>query len=283
MSLPADVIRTALRRADGRAGFVLLGLLLVAAVLAPALGGSLDAQELAVRLEGPSITHPMGTDHLGRDMLSRVLHGARHSVSTGFLVAAGAGLLGGLAGLAGGYLGGWVDGLVCRLIDMLMALPLLVLALAIVAALGPSRWGVAVALAVAFSPVTARVARAGARSVRAAGYVAAARVAGAGSAAVLRSHVLPNAAGPWLIVVSTQVGAAVLAEASLGFLGLGGAGASASLGAMLGGEAQTYMHGAPWLVVWPGAVLALLVLSANLLGDAFAGALDPVTAEILSR
>ena len=138
------------------------------------------------------------------------------------------------------------------------------------------RW-MAVALVVAFSPVAARVARAGARSVRGTGYVEAARVAGAGSAAVLRSHVLPNAAGPWLIVVSTQVGAAVLAEASLGFLGLGGAGASASLGAMLGGEAQTYMHGAPWLVVWPGAVLALLVLSANLLGDALAGALDPAT------
>jgi len=278
VSLPVDVARAALRRTDGRGGLALLGVLLLAAIFAPALAGPPDVQELTVRLQGPSVAHPVGTDYLGRDVLSRALHGVRHSLATGFLVAAAAGLLGGMAGLAGGYLGGWLDSLVQRLIDTLMALPLLVLALAVVAALGPSRWGVTAALIVAFAPVNARVAHAGARSLRSAGYVEAARVTGAGNAAVLWKHVLPNAAGPWLIVVSTQVGAAVLAEASLGFLGLGGAGAAASLGSMLGGQAQTYMHGAPWLVIWPGVVLALLVLSANLLGDALAGALDPVSA-----
>ncbi|MBM3957710.1 MAG: ABC transporter permease subunit, partial [Gemmatimonadetes bacterium] len=212
------------------------------------------------------------------DVLSRVLNYARHSLATGFLVAAAAGLLGGLAGLAGGYLGGWADTVVQRLVDALMALPLLVLALAVVAALGPSRWGATVALVVAFVPVPARVGRAGVRPLRTAGYVEAARVSGAGASRVLSRHVLPNAAGPWLIVVSAQVGGAVLAEASLGFLGLGGAGAAGSLGAMLGGQAQTYMHAAPWLVICPGAVLVLLVLSANLLGDALAGALDPAAA-----
>jgi len=276
MSSLADLLRGTARRADGRVGLLLLGVLVLLAVLAPALAGPPDLQDLAERLRGPTVAHPLGTDQLGRDVLSRALHGVRHSLVTGFLVAAASGLLGGAAGLAGGYRGGWLDTLIQRAIDTLMALPLLVLALAVVAALGPSRWGVTIALAVAFTPIAARIARAGARSVRSAGYVQAARTTGAGTTAVLARHVVPNAAGPWLIVVSAQVGAAILAEASLGFLGLGGSGTATSLGAMLGGEAQTYMHGAPWLIVWPGLMLALLVLSANLLGDALAGALDPV-------
>jgi peptide/nickel transport system permease protein len=160
------------------------------------------------------------------------------------------------------------------LVDGVAALPLLVLALAIVTAAGSGRWGVIAALSIAFMPLSARVARASALSLNQAGYLSASLAIGSAPTATLARHVVPNVIGPWLAVVSTQVGGAVLAEASLSFLGVGGQG-SASLGAMLGREAQTYMYASAWVIVWPGLALALLALTANVIGDALAQAATP--------
>ena len=248
--------------------------LAVLLALAPLAVASPEAQRLDERLEPPSIGHPLGTDQLGRDLLSRVLHGARRSFVVGAAVAAIAGASGGAVGLLGGYTGGRFDLVTQRIVDALMALPLLVLALAIVASLGQSTVAVVLSLAIAFAPLPARVARAAALSLRGEGYVEAAVAIGASPTAILIRHVTRNAAGPWLIVVSAQVGAAILAEASLSFLGLGG-GRGASLGAMLAGEVQIYMHVAPWLAAFPGLALALVVLGANLLGDGLDSALRP--------
>ncbi|MEX0761171.1 MAG: ABC transporter permease [Dehalococcoidia bacterium] len=257
----------------GKLAAALLLALLIMIVAGPFIGPDPSVHDIESRLAGPSISHPLGTDHLGRDLLGRVAGAARGSVTVGLSVAAISGIVGGLLGLASGYIGGWLDLVLQRVVDSLMAIPLVVLALAVVAAVGPGRGGVIAALSVAFIPLAARVARSSALSIRQSAYVEAARAMGAGDTAVILRHVLPNAAGPWMVVVSAQVGGAVLAEAALSFLGAAQGGGS--LGAMLGREAQTYMYASPWIVVWPGLALALVALAMNLAGDAVADASTP--------
>lgn len=274
MSAFAAAGTSVLSTRSGQSGVALLLGLIALTMLAPSLGASADVQVLPDRLNGPSWSHLFGTDQLGRDMLSRVAEALRGTMWTALLVAAISGLGGGLLGLLSGYLGGWLDLLVQRVVDTVMAIPLLVLALAIVTATGPGRTGVIVALSIAFAPLSVRVARSSAATLRTTDYVQASRLTGAPWWTVLRRHLVPNALGPWIAVVSTQVGGAALAEASLSFLGAGPSGA-ASLGGLLGREAQTYMHGAPWLIVWPGITLALLAVSANLVGDSLVEAAAP--------
>ena len=239
--------------------------------IAAVAGPGPAAQDLAARLSGPGSGHLLGADHLGRDLLARVAEAMRSSIGVAAAAALISGVAGGALGLVSGYARGWLDLSVQRAVDALMSLPLVVLALAVVAATGPTSAGVIAAISVAFTPLTVRVARASAISLRSAGYVEASTAAGAGPAATLLRHVLPNAAGPWAVVVSAQFGGALLAEASLSFLG---AGPRTSLGAMLGREAQVYMHTSPWVVVWPGLALALATLSVNLIGDALAEAFN---------
>ncbi|MSQ09019.1 MAG: ABC transporter permease [Dehalococcoidia bacterium] len=264
-------VRKALASPSGMAGTLMLASLVTAAFIVAITGPDSAAQDIQNRLAGPGAGHLLGTDQLGRDVLARVGAAMRGSLWVAFAVAAISGAAGGLIGLASGYLGGWADVTSQRAVDALMAFPVIVLALGVVAATGPTKTGVVIALSVAFTPVVARVARASAISRRSAGYSEAARAMGAGPWAVVVRHVLPNALGPWVVVVSTQVGGALVAEASLSFLGVGAQGAG-SLGSMLGREAQVYMSVSPWLAIWPGATLALTTLAANLIGDAVADA-----------
>lgn len=215
----------------------------------------------------------MGTDQFGRDQLSRVLHGTRASLLVAIAVGALSGLGGGLIGLFSGYFGGRLDLVLQRLVDAVMSIPLIVLALALIVATPGSRMGVIVALSIGFAPLMIRVTRASALSLRQAAYAEAARAMGASAGAVLARHIVPNAAAPWIVLAGAQVGAAVLAESSLSFLGFGAPVAQPSLGALLGGEVQSSIQRAPWLVVWPGLVIALLVLGVNLVADALADGL----------
>ena len=259
-----------------RAGVALTLVLLVLMFVGPIGSETSGRGDLENSLSGPSWSHPMGVDQLGRDLFARVSEGLRGSVMVGASVAAISGIAGGILGLASGFWRGWPDLLLQRLTDALMAVPLLVLALAVIAATGPTRTGVVVALSVAFTPLIVRVARSSALTLREAGYVEASWASGASAWHIVSRHLAPNAFGPWAVVVSTQVGGAVLAEASLSFLGAG-PGGSASLGSLLGGEAQTYAFAAPWLIIWPGIVLAAVSIAAILIGDGLAESASPIS------
>ena len=273
----------AVRSRTGLAGALLLLGLAAAAFIGPPFLDAPLAQNLDERYVGFSVDHPMGTDQFGRDMFSRVASATRGSIAVGVAVAAFAGVLGGLIGLFSGYAGGRTDMLVQRAVDAVMSLPLVVLALAIVVATPASRWGIIVALSIGFAPLAVRVTRSSALSLRASGYAEAARAMGASDVAIVVRHVMPNAAGPWLIIIGAQLGAAVLAESSLSFLGFGAPSTQPSLGLLIGGDAQTFIHRAPWMVLWPGAAITTLVLGVNLLSDALADALrGPVTAGVSS-
>ena len=259
-----------------RAGLTLMLVLLALMLLGPLGKETSGRGDLENSLSGPSRSHPMGADQLGRDVLARVSEGLRGSLMVGATAAAISGIAGGILGLASGFWRGWPDLLLQRLIDALMAVPLLVLALAVIAATGPTRTGVIIALSVAFTPLIVRLTRSSALTLRESGYVEASWASGASTWHIVSRHLAPNAFGPWAVVVSTQVGGAVLAEASLSFLGAG-PGGSASLGSLLGGEAQTYAFAAPWLIIWPGIVLAAVSIAAILIGDGLAQSVSPIS------
>ncbi|MDA0232403.1 MAG: ABC transporter permease [Chloroflexi bacterium] len=263
LSMQRGLVRR--KSAIGLAGLVTAVLLALFAVLTPEVGPGPGDQDLVNRLASPSIAHLMGTDQLGRDQFSRVAAGARNSIATALVVLGISGVGGGLIGLLSGFAGGKTDLLLQRVVDTVMALPLLVLVLAVVAAAGASFWSVALAMAVAFSPLTVRVARSSALPLRGSDFVAAARLSGASTPRIVLRHLVPNAVGPWAIIAASQAGAAVLVESALAFIGA--APGRVTLGGLLGGEAQTYMYGAPWLIIWPGIVLGVLSLSANLIGE----------------
>lgn len=262
----------------GVIGLVLLGTLLAGVLAALIASPDPGAQDLARILEAPDASQLMGTDQLGRDQFSRVAAGARNSMLTVVVVLAVSGVGGGLIGLYSGYRGGTVDLLLQRAVDALMAMPLVVLALAVAAAAGTSFWSVTLAIAFAFAPLSIRVARSSALSLGANDYVASARLSGASTGRIVLRHLAPNAIGPWAIVAASQAGAAVLVEAALAFLGI--APGRITLGGLLGGEAQTYMYSASWLIIWPGVTLGLLALSVNLLGEWVA---DSVTSRPVGR
>ncbi len=260
----ARLTRTHVSR-PGLIGAALAALIVLIAVLVPEIGPDPDRQQLSKILESPGSSQLLGTDQLGRDQFSRVAIGARNSLYAVVVVIVVSGIGGGIVGLFSGYRGGATDLLLQRVVDAVMAMPLVVLALAVVAAAGASFWSVTLAISVAFAPLTIRVARSSAVSLRNAEYIAAARINGASTTRILFRHLVPNAAGPWAIVAASQAGAAVLIEAALAFLGV--TPGRITLGGLLGGDAQTYMYGASWLIIWPGITLALLALSVNLLGE----------------
>jgi peptide/nickel transport system permease protein len=236
-----------------------------------------SAQELALRLEGPSRLHWFGLDELGRDILARVLSGARVSLSVGLIVVSVSASIGALVGSVAGYYGGIVDEVLSRLIDILLAFPGLLLAIALVAVLGPSLINVALALSLIGWVGYARVARAQVLQAREFEYVSAARAMGAATARIVIRHVLP-AALPALIVQATLgMGGAILSEAALSFLGLGVQPPTPSWGAMLN-YGRAHVLDAPHLTVFPGIAIALVVLGLNLLGDSLrdkVGGADP--------
>jgi peptide/nickel transport system permease protein len=272
--LPALLARL-LRGHLAKIGLVVIAALLGAAALAPALAPyDPTEQRLERMLERPGRTYLLGTDDLGRDILSRLLYGARVSLLVGVL-SVGISLLVGVAlGLVAGYRGGVTDELVMRVMDGLLAFPALVLALAITAALGPSLRNAMIAIGIVGIPGFARLVRGQVLSLRAQEYVEAARAAGLGDGRIVLRHILPGTLAPIIVHASLRVAFAVLAEAGLSFLGLGTQPPTPSWGAMLN-AGREYLEMAPWLSIAPGAAIFVTTLGFNFLGDGLRDALDP--------
>jgi peptide/nickel transport system permease protein len=260
----------------GAIGAVIMTVFVLAALLA---GFIAPYDPLAVTaslsLAPPSAAHWMGADSFGRDVFSRIVHGARISLAVGIGSTLLGSALGVVIGLASGFLLGWVDLIVQRVIDILQALPLLVLALVMAAALGPSLENTIIAIAIPLIPYVARVIRANTLALRELPFVEAARATGMSELRIALRHVLPNTLAPLIVLATAQLGSAILTEASLSFLGLGIPEPYPSWGRMLSESAAEYVRTAPWLVIFPGIAISLVVFGTNLLGDAVRDILDP--------
>lgn len=258
-----------------------LGATIMLLVVAAAVGAGAVATSDPTRTDAastflpPSPRHWLGTDHLGRDVYSRIVYGARVSLAVGVTCSLLGGLGGGAVGLLSGYVGGPLDLAIQPVLDIMQGFPLLVLALVLTAALGPSLSTAIVAIAVPFVPRVARVVRAAVLSVRETTYVEAARALGATPARVALRHVFPNTIAPLIVMTTAQLGSAILVEASLSFLGLGVPEPLPSWGRMLSVSAAEFAQRAPWVVVFPGVAISLVVFASNLLGDALRDFLDP--------
>ena len=256
-------------------GAALVTLLVSAALFAPYLADRPPAQQdLRARLQPPSLTHPFGTDEFGRSMYARVLHGARVSLLTGLIPVVSALVVGSLLGLLAGFFGGRLESLIMRSMDVLLAFPSLLLALAVVGTLGPGLVNAVIAIAVVEVPQYARLVRSVVLGTREEDYVQAARALGAGSGRVMLRHVFPSAVGPIVVQATLGIGFAILAMAGLSFLGLGVQPPTADWGEMLA-RGRRFLPEATWLMVFPGLAVSLTVLAFNLLGDGLRDALDP--------
>jgi peptide/nickel transport system permease protein len=255
------------------------GLVLVILMLVGGLGAEWLApfdptsNDFASMTEAPSWAHLLGTDQFGRDLLSRIIFGARTALIVGFSCA----IVGGVSGLVLGsaYFGGAIDMILQRVFDVVMAFPLIVMALAVVSAFGTGVHNVIVAITIPLIPRCARVVRASALSIREVPYIDAARACGFGHARIILRHMVPNVMAPFLILLTAFVGQAILAEASLSYLGLGVQEPTPAWGLMLQGGAEEYASTAPWIAVFPGLAIALTVFGISLFGDALRDALDP--------
>jgi peptide/nickel transport system permease protein len=271
------VVRRFIRKKPlGAAGGVLMVVMLVTALLANVLQTHDPiATDAATTLAKPSEEHWLGTDHLGRDIYSRIVHGARVSLIVGLASTLLGSVLGGVIGLLSGYVGGKTDLITQRLLDILQGLPLLVLALVMSASLGPSVQNVIIAISIPIVPRASRVIRASVLSIREMQYIEAARALGLRHLRIAFRHVLPNTVGPFIVLVTAQLGSAILVEAALSFLGLGVPEPYPSWGRMLSVSAAEYAQKAPHLVLFPGIAISLAVFGSNLFGDALRDTLDP--------
>jgi len=227
----------------------------------------------AVR-KAPSAAHWFGTDEIGRDVLARVIWGARASLLAGVVSVSISLAFGVPIGLAAGYLGGWVDALISRMTDAMLACPFLILAIALAAFLGPSLTNAMIAIGISATPIFIRLTRAQVMHVKVEDYVEAARAVGNSHLRIALRHILPNIVPPLIVQATLAVAAAIIAEAALSFLGLGQQPPAPSWGSMLN-TAKNYIDNAPWMAIWPGLSIFLLVLSFNLLGDGLRDAFDP--------
>lgn len=256
-------------------GAAVLLLFALLALLAPWVSPYDPAQVFFTDLRAaPSARHLFGTDELGRDIFARVLFGARLSLTAGLVSVALAALVGSALGLLAGFVGGWLDEVIMRVVDALLALPFLVLAIALAAVLGPSLQNTMLAIAIVSTPAFARVARGQVLAERERDYAQAAVALGASNGRVLFRHLLPNLSGALTVQVTLAIAGAVLAESSLSFLGLGVQPPAPSWGSMLN-AARGYLAYAPWMAFFPGLAIFLAVLAFNLLGDGLREALDP--------
>lgn len=271
----AHPLRRLLARPAAAAGVIVIGVFVVAAVLAPLIApyDPIATNFAAVR-KAPSAAHWFGTDEIGRDVLSRVIFGTRASLEAGVLSVLISLAIGVPAGLLAGYAGGKVDMLISRVTDALLACPFLILAIALAAFLGPSLANAMIAIGISATPVFVRLTRGTTLAVRSEDYVLAARAIGNPPWRIALLHVLPNIVPPLLVQATLAIAAAVIAEASLSFLGLGQQPPQPSWGSMLN-TAKNYIDNAAWMAIWPGVSIFLLVLSFNLVGDGLRDALDP--------
>ena len=231
-----------------------------------------DAEHTLAR---PGRTHRFGTDNLGRDIYSRIMYGARVSLAVGIASTLLGAVFGGIIGVVSGYFGGWLDLMTQRMTDILQGLPLLILALVMAAALGPSIGNVIVAISVPIIPRAQRVIRSSVLAIREFAYIEAAKALGTDHLRIAFRHVLPNTIGPFIVLMTAQFGSAILVEAALSFLGLGVPEPYPSWGRMLSVSAAEFAQKAPWMVLFPGTAISLVVFASNLLGDAVRDKLDP--------
>jgi peptide/nickel transport system permease protein len=260
----------------GAIGGCVILLMLLTAVLADTVA-PYDPYQInqLLQFKPPSLQHWLGTDEFGRDILTRLLYGARIALFIGFTAAFIGATAGAILGVISAYLGGKVDLILQRVMDVMLAFPLLILALAIVSVLGRSLPNVVLAIAIPIIPRTTRIVRSNALSIKEHIYVEAARAVGSSHPWVILRHIIPNVMAPYLIMLTAQFGNAILVEASLSFLGLGTAEPTPSWGLMLSGSAPSYAEKAPWVAIFPGLAISLAVFGFNLFGDSLRDALDP--------
>jgi peptide/nickel transport system permease protein len=272
---PAIAPRRWFVRANATVGAVLVGCAVLAA-LAGQVATPYDpiALDFGARLASPSWDHWLGTDQFGRDVLSRLLSAASVSITVSLSTVALAMAIGITVGAVSGYFGGWLDRLVMTIVDAFMALPGLLLALALMAAVGQGKWGVILALGLAYAPSVTRVVRGIALSLREKEYVEASRAMGNGELYTIARHVIPNCVGPLTVLATACFALTILAESALSFLGLGVPPPYPSWGGMLA-DARSYFAFAPWLAIFPGLAISITLLGINLLGDALRDRFDP--------
>ncbi|HEX3996124.1 MAG TPA: ABC transporter permease [Acetobacteraceae bacterium] len=275
-SLWSRALRFCRRQPLGTFGLVLVLIIAVTGLFAEALAPyNPTANDFAAMTEAPSVNHWLGTDQFGRDLLSRIIYGARTALIVGLSSAFVGGSLGLVLGVGSAYFGGLIDMLMQRLFDIVMAFPLIIMALAIVSIFGTGVQNVIIAITIPLIPRCARVVRSAALVIREVPYVDAARACGFSAWRIILRHMVPNVMAPFLIMVTAFVGQAILAEASLSYLGLGVQEPVPAWGLMLQGGAEEYASTAPWIAVFPGVAIMLAVLGINLFGDALRDTLDP--------
>jgi len=276
-SLWGDAWRRLISLGTARAGMVIISILLLGSLLAPIVhhyDPKIDSS-LRDRLKPPSREHILGTDNLGRDVVVRLVHGARYSLLVG-IISVGMGLvIGGILGLLAGFVGGGMDNVIMRIMDIILAFPAMLLAIAIVAVRGPGLNNTMIAVGVVFIPIFARLARSMVLSIREQEYITAATCAGVSRFRILFRHILPNTLSPIIVQSTLGLGSAILWAAGLGFLGLGQQPPKPEWGAMLSDSYKFLATGAWWVIVPPGVAIMLAVLGFNLLGDGLRDALDP--------
>ncbi len=275
-SVAARLLHFVRKRPLGTIGAIIVVVLFVTALVGPHLA-PYDAYAINsdILLMPPDFAHPFGTDDFGRDVFSRVIYGARISILVSFTAIGASSLLGAAVGLIAGYAGGWIDNMMMRLMDVILAVPTIVLALAMVAMLGPSLRNVTIAIAFVQLPTVARLVRGAALAEKENQYIEAARSVGATHRRIMLRHLLPNVLAPLIIISTINLGFAILAEATISFLGLGEPPPTPSWGQMLGGKGRDYFEVAPWMAVFPGLAITIAVLGFNMLGDTLRDMLDP--------
>ena len=264
------------RQPLGTVGLVLVMVMAVAGLSAEWIAPyNPTSNDFAAMTDPPSWAHVMGTDQFGRDLFSRIVFGARTALIVGFSCAIVGGVAGLVLGVASAYFGGRLDLVLQRVMDVVMAFPLIIMALAVIATFGSGVYNVIVAITIPLIPRCARVVRSSALAIREAPYIDAARACGFGHTRIILRHMVPNVLAPFLIMLTAFVGQAILAEASLSYLGLGVQEPTAAWGLMLQGGAEEYASTAPWIAIFPGLAIALTVFGFSLFGDALRDALDP--------
>ncbi len=267
-------LRSLRRNPLGVAGLCIIALVALVAILAPVLSPHEPTAQVASRLEEPGPEYLLGTDEFGRDILSRVIYGSRISLYVGFVSVGLALLTGGALGMIAGYFGGRTDTLLMRLVDVLFAIPSLVLAIVIAGLLGPSLTNAMIAIGIVYAPIYARLVRGEVLAVRNHLYIESARATGVGHMGLIFRHILPNITAPLIVQTTLLLSTAILSEAALSFLGLGTQPPEPSWGTMLG-SGRRYMELTPWVAIAPGIAIVITVLGFNLLGDGLRDALDP--------
>lgn len=270
-----DTIAQLLRHRLGMAGLILTLVLIIMGLFGPYIAPyDPNAIDPMARFAPPSLEHPLGGDDFGRDILSRIMHGARVSLQVGFIAVGIAATVGSTLGLIAGYAGRVLDEIIMRAMDVLFAFPAILLAIAIMAALGKGVENAMIAIGIVYIPIFARIARGSVLSIREEEFIEAARSCGAKDARILFKHILPNAMAPLIVETTLSLAFAILAEAALSFFGLGLQPPDASWGRMLS-EGRGFFRQAPWMAIFPGLAIMFTVMGFNFLGDGLRDAMDP--------